>query len=227
MKIKFVVATRETEEDFWAKTATGRSLSLYRFPFLEVVLTFSNKRGLPTVYNEAIKASIDDPAILVFAHDDIYLTDFYWVDQVVNSLNHFKLAGVAGNKRRVPYQPAWAFLDEQFTWDKAENLSGLVGHGRGFPPENMSFFGPPAQAVKLLDGVMLITHSETLKSSGIRFDEMFDFHFYDLDICRQFEAKGLTMGTWPISLVHESGGAFGSESWKKALVNYRWKWSEQ
>lgn len=227
MKIKFVVATRETEEDFWAKTATGKSLSLYRFPFLEVVLSSSNKRGLPAVYNEAIESSVDNPAILIFAHDDIYLTDFYWVDQVVNSLNHFQLVGVAGNKRRVSFQPAWAFLDEQFTWDKSENLSGLVGHGRGFPPENLSFFGPPAQEVKLLDGVMLITHSETLKESCIRFDEMFDFHFYDLDICRQFEAKGLAMGTWPISLVHESGGAFGSDSWKKALVNYRLKWNEQ
>lgn len=224
MKIKFVVATRESEDRFWSQTATGRSLSLYRFPFLEVLLSASNKEGLPTIYNRAIESSLDDPAILIFAHDDIYLTDFYWVDQVVNSLNHFNLVGLAGNKRRVPKQPAWAFINEQFTWDQPENLSGLVGHGKGFPPENMSFFGPPAQPVKLLDGVMLITHSDTLKRSGIRFDERFDFHFYDMDICRSFESKGLSIGTWPISLVHESSGAFGSEGWKSALKKYLEKW---
>lgn len=224
MKIKFVVATRVSEEKFWTDTATGRSLSLYRFPFLEVVLSANNTEGLPVIYNRSIEASLHDPAILIFAHDDIYLTDFFWVDQVVNSLNHFQLVGLAGNKRRVRNQPSWAFINEQFAWDQPEYLSGLVGHGNGFPPENLSFFGPPAQQVKLLDGVMLITHSDTLKKSGIRFDERFNFHFYDMDICRSFETKGLSMGTWPISLVHESGGAFGSEDWKRSFQKYKAKW---
>jgi len=226
MKIKFVVATRVSEEKFWTDTATGRSLSLYRFPFLEVLLSANNKEGLPKIYNRSIESSIQDPAILIFAHDDIHLTDFYWVDQVVNALNHFQLVGLAGNKRRLPNQPAWAFINRQFDWDHSENLSGLVGHGKGFPPKNLSFYGPPAQPVKLLDGVMLSTHSDTLKDSSIRFDEQFDFHFYDMDFCRSFESKGLAMGTWPISLVHESGGAFGSEGWDNALQKYLAKWGD-
>lgn len=226
MKIKFVVATRETNDRFWSHSATGRSLSLYRFPFLEVVLTANNFEGLPMIYNRAIERSLDDQCILIFAHDDIYITDFFWVDQVVDSLNHFNLVGIAGNKRRVPKQPAWAFIDEKFTWDHPENLSGLVGYGKGFPPVNLSFFGPLRQPVKLLDGVILITHSNTLKRSGIRFDERFDFHFYDMDICRSFESKGLTMGTWSISLVHESGGGFGSDCWKTAFQKYLEKWGE-
>lgn len=224
MKIKFVVATRVSEEKFWTETATGRSLSLYCFPFLEVVLTANNKLGLPTIYNRSIEASIQDPAILIFAHDDIHLTDFFWVDQVVNSLNHFQLVGLAGNKRRVPNQPAWPFINHELIWDAPENLSGIVGHGKGFPPEHLSFYGPPLQRVKLLDGVMLITDSNTLKESAIRFDERFDFHFYDMDFCRSFEIQGLSMGTWPISIVHESIGSFGSESWNMGYTKYLDKW---
>jgi hypothetical protein len=32
------------------------------------------------------------------------------------------------------------------------------------------------------------------------------------------------MGTWPISVVHESGGSFGSPGWKAAYLKYLDKW---
>jgi len=44
---------------------------------------------------------------------------------------------------------------------------------------------------------------------NLGFDERFGFHFYDLDLCRQAEQRGIRTGTWPISVVHESGGNFG------------------
>ena len=53
---------------------------------------------------------------------------------------------------------------------------------------------------------------------------VFDFHFYDLDICRQFESKQLKMGTWPISVIHESGGAFGTPAWQDSYKKYLEKW---
>jgi hypothetical protein len=78
--------------------------------------------------------------------------------------------------------------------------------------------------VKLLDGVLLAAHSETLISKNLRFDERFDFHFYDLDFCRQAEAKHLRLGTWPLSLIHESAGQFGSPAWREAYAKYLDKW---
>lgn len=224
LKIRFVVGTRQTRETFFTQTATGKSLSLYQFPFIELDLYDSNAEGLPAIYNRSIENSKNNPAILVFAHDDIHLTDFFWVDQLVNSLGHFDIIGVAGNKRRVPNQPSWAFIDNNLTWDKPENLSGLVGHGTGFPPKNLSVFGPPCQEVKLLDGVLLACHSDLLNSKNLRFDEQFDFHFYDLDFCREAERIGVRMGTWCISLVHESGGNFNSPDWNAAKGKYFAKW---
>jgi hypothetical protein len=223
-RFRFVCATRETREQFATKTALGRSLSLCKYSHMEVRLFPVNSVGLPTLYNVALSEAATDPAILIFAHDDIYLCDFFWPNTFLAGLAKFDILGLAGNKRRVPNQPAWAFLDTNLSWDAAENLSGIVGHGEGFPPSKVSVYGPPCQEVKLLDGLMLIVRSETLLSSGIRFDERFAFHFYDMDFCRQAELQKLRMGTWPITAVHKSLGVFGTPPWRAAYKQYLEKW---
>ena len=225
-KIRFVIGTRKSKNDFFLKTATGKSISLYPLPHVELRLFSNNDDGLSTIYNIAIEESRNDPAILIFMHDDIHLLDYFWADRIVDSLNKFDVVGLAGNKKRISKQPSWAFIDEKFTCDNRENLSGVVGHGTSFPPSNVSVFGPCYQEVKLLDGLMVAVYSETLIKNEIRFDEIFDFHFYDLDFCRQVEQKNLRMGTWPLSVIHESGGNFGSEDWKLGYQKYLKKWKD-
>jgi GT2 family glycosyltransferase len=225
--IRVVCATRVTQAEFPRTTALGRSLSLLRATGkYQLQLYPSNSAGLPTVYNDAIRTALDNPAILVFAHDDVHLCDFFWIERIRAALERFDVVGVAGNRRRVPKQPAWAFVDEKFTWDSRENLSGSVGHGRGFPCASLSVFGASGQECKLLDGVVLIADSGTLKARELRFDPAFAFHFYDMDFCRQAELKGLRMGTWPLSIVHESGGAFGTPVWIEAYRKYLAKYGD-
>ncbi len=220
-KIRLVCATRTTREEF-AQTALGRSLAVCPYPFVELRLFPANTQGLPVLYNTAIQEAAVDPAILAFAHDDIYLCDLFWPGRVLEGLNTFDVLGIAGNRRRIPGQPAW-HSDAQGTWDK-EHLSGAVGHGNGFPCGNFSYYGPPHREVKLLDGVLLVARSSTLLSKGIRFDHRFDFHFYDMDFCRQAELQSLRMGTWSISVIHESPGAFGTPVWQAAYEKYLEKW---
>ena len=224
--IKFVVATRQSIENFWTNSATGRSLSLFLGPSLEVCVYPENTKGLSEIYNLEINNSKKQSCILIFAHDDLSILDFFWMQQIFNGLSHFGIVGVAGNRRRLPFQPSWAFTDTLLTWDDSRNLSGIVGHGTSFPPSNISNFGPPFQEVKLLDGLLLAAFSETLIKNHIRFDEKFKFHFYDLDLCRQAEIRGVTMGTIPLSLIHQSGGNFGSEDWQASYKEYLNKWSE-
>lgn len=226
MKIKLVVATRESESNFFSRTATGRSLALNKPSNLELRLFANNSQGLPLVYNRVIKECKLDPATIVFAHDDLHILDYFWCSRLKQGLTKFDVIGLAGNKRRVPKQPSWAFVDTKFTWDTHENLSGVVGHGKSFPPSNLSIFGPPRQQVKLLDGLLLATESETLLRNDLFFDEIYDFHFYDLDFCRQVEEKGLSCGTWDLSLIHESGGSFGSQGWRSAYDRYLEKWKD-
>jgi GT2 family glycosyltransferase len=182
----------------------------------------SNTRGLPAIYNIAIEDAKRAPAILVFIHDDVELSDYFWSDNIRAGLLEFDLIGVEGNRRRVPNQMAWAFHDESMVRD-AEYLSGSIGKSDHYG-RFINYYGPSFQAVKLLDGVLLAARSELFHTFDTRFDEQFDFHFYDLDLCRQAELKGLDMGTWGISIVHESRGAFLSAEWKSAYEKYITKW---
>lgn len=225
--VRIVCATRRTREAFFEQTLLGRSLGLLRgMGRIELSLAAENTLGLPTLYNRAIDLAATRPALLVFVHDDVMLCDFHWVRRLREGLGRFDLIGLAGNRRRVPRQPAWAFVDTRLTWDAREHLSGVVGHGDRFPPSNLSVFGPTGVPVKLLDGLLLAAHSTTLQRSGLRFDERFAFHFYDLDFCRSAEQLGLTMGTWPVSVVHASGGNFRSAAWQDGYARYLEKWGE-
>lgn len=96
-----------------------------------------------------------------------------------------------------------------------------AGSGAG----KLDSFGPSPSAVKLLDGVFIAARADKLLSSTVRFDPRFKYHFYDLDFCRQCEAAGLTMGTWPISLTHGSYGSWG-DGWRKAKNLYLDKWRD-
>jgi GT2 family glycosyltransferase len=222
-KIRVVVATRESGDNFFTNTATGKSLALYQFPFLELRLFEKNVLGLSTVYNMAIEESKADPAILVFVHDDVLICDYYWVQQVVTSIQHFHIVGLAGNRNCYPRQASWATKDENHTYDP-ENLSGIVGHGPSFPPSQLHIYGEPGQEVQVLDGLMLIVTSEILIEKNIRFDERFKFNFYDMDFCRQARSSGLRLGTWPLSVVHQSLGDFKSKDYEDTFKVYLSKW---
>ena len=227
VKVRLVCATRHNERDFFQRSALGRSLktSCNGGPWLDLALSPENKKGLPAIYNSAIRESETRPAILVFLHDDIFLIDFFWADKIVLALNQFGIVGLAGNRRRVPKQPSWAFVDDKFTWDAVENLSGTVGHGSQFPCF-IDRYGPAPSECKLLDGLFLAASSETLLANDLYFDERYDFHFYDLDFCREADRKGVKMGTFPISVIHESVGSLGGESWRSGYGRYLEKWGE-
>ncbi len=230
-KIRFVCATRETHAHFSTQTMLGRTLQVFeRLPMLELQLFAENSRGLAAVYNEAIEQSKDRPAILVFVHDDVHLTDFYMAGQLDLALRHFDVAGVAGNVRRVPRQPSWYFSSREpgrkGVRDEAQYLSGAVGGGSNFPDCHLNLYGPTARPCKLLDGLLLAVRSETLHRTGLRFDPRFEFHFYDLDFCRQAELLGLRMGTWPLSVIHASAGNFNSPAWADGYRHYLEKYGE-
>jgi tetratricopeptide (TPR) repeat protein len=229
--IRFVCATRASRQEFFSSAALGQSLPLYQtFPrhqAIELRLFADNTEGLPTLYNTAIEEARSSPATLVFIHDDVYLSDYYWADRLHQALRSFDIVGLVGNRRRVPYQASWMYLDEQFTCDNYDNFSGVLGHGAPFPNlKQLSVYGEPGQEVKLLDGVLMAVRSEALQRSALRFDPQFRFHFYDMDFCRQAELRQLRMGTCAISLVHASAGRLGSDDWRRAYHEYLAKYGE-
>lgn len=229
VSITIVAATRLNKDSFYAQSALGRTLAqTYPNYPIKSKIYFNNARPLPICYNDAISGTADPEEVLVFVHDDVFIVDFFWTDKILTGFQTFDILGLAGNKRRMARQPGWAFIGERdgkFAWDEASNLSGVIGHGSQFPCQ-LLIYGLLGQQCKLLDGVLLATKKSTLEHNAIRFDERFDFHFYDLDLCRQAEERNVSMGTIPLGVIHQSSGAFGSTSWKKNYEKYLMKWKE-
>lgn len=223
--LDIICATRLTAQEFWSRSALGLSLRrlLYESRLVPRIY-FENSRGLPELYNERIDAADASP-LLVFIHDDVWLDDFFFVEHVGAALTGFDLIGVAGNRRRAPGQPSWAFASTNFQWDDRANLSGAVAHGPS-PFGQISVFGPTPQPCELLDGVMLATRRDLLRERRVRFDERFSFHFYDMDFCRAARQGGLRLGTWPIAVTHQSEGGFGSNGWLESYKLYLDKWGD-
>jgi GT2 family glycosyltransferase len=223
--IEIVSATRLSASEFATKSALGQSLQRLGFDDrLSLSIACANRSGLPDIFNARIAAA-DSRDVLVFMHDDVWIDDHFLVDRLLEGLQRFDVLGVAGNRRRVPNQPGWAFVDRQFTWDSREYLSGAIAHGPG-PLGAVSFFGPSALSCELLDGVFLAARKSALLARDVRFGPQFDFHFYDMDFCRSARQRGLRLGTWPICLTHQSAGAFGGERWQTLYLRYLEKWGE-
>ena len=225
LPVRVVCATRLQRDEFLHRTATGKSLASCQLVSpVEIQLFPENRRGLSEVYNEAIeKVQSLGPAILVFVHDDVLFTDFFWCAHLIDGLRNFDIVGLAGTTRRFDYQESWAFADMNGSLDSEKNLSGSVGFAKNQFPVAVKPYGPVGRKCKLLDGLFLAARSDTLIRSGLRFDPEFKFHFYDMDFCRSAETLGLTMGTVGISVVHESGGGYGPE-WRDVYAKYIDKW---
>lgn len=186
----------------------------------------SNSVSLSAIYNQFIIDTIKD-CFIVFIHDDIWIEDMFFVDNISRALEQFDIVGIAGNRRIPPRGPTWFCLEDE-TQDQDNLSGGIFQHdpmlGSVIEPNNFCYFGPCPADVQLLDGAMIAARGSTLIESGVRFDEQFDFHFYDLDFSRTANQAGLRVGTWPIPLIHLSKGNFRSESWKKNMLLYRKKW---
>src|SRR5687767_1760311 len=127
--IEIISATRLGEGEFWDRAALGISLRrLAHDTRLVARVAFSNQRGLPDIFNARISA-LDGFDLLVFMHDDVWIEDHFFADRIVEGLRTYDVIGVAGNRRRVRYQPAWCVSDTKFTWDDKANLSGSIAHG--------------------------------------------------------------------------------------------------
>jgi hypothetical protein len=227
LPIRLVCATRLPPQQFFTHSLTGITVNAFRsVSKVEIMLFAENTIGLSELYNRAIDGARNNPAILVFMHDDITICDYHWEKRIRDGLNsQFDIVGLAGNKRRIKNQVGWRTIDMRGTLDADENLSGVVGCGSNFPPQSLCVFGPTGAECKLLDGLFLSADSRTLWESGLRFDPLFKFHFYDLDFCRSAEQLNLKMGTIPLSVVHASEGDM-SDSWRSAYADYIAKWKE-
>lgn len=185
--------------------------------------------GLSEIFNKALDEA-DPETNLVFLHDDIYLNDWFFAQRVLDALQQFDVVGIVGSVNPDLSQPSWGLrfdgnLDAT-GWQPGLQRSGAINHFDYASPK-ISLYGPTPLACKLLDGAFIAVKTSAVKHQGVRFDPQFRFHCYDIDFCRSAAEKGLRIGTWPISVTHDSGGSYGTEAFKEAARAYLSKWSSR
>ena len=200
--------TAKSKEEF---KALPLGISLPRFNFDEHFIVYNNTKGISTCYNAIINAAIEkDITYLVFAHDDIYLSDTFTFDKLHTCFNEHDadVVGVAGSKqfnlqRGLKYgRAAWHTGSERSMWSGAVYHPVKETKGQWY----CTNFGPSPAKVICLDGLFLAVKVESLKKSSVKFDERFDFDFYDLDFCISCHKAGLAVYTMPIAIFHNSHG---------------------
>ncbi len=224
MVVQLVSATRLEEAAFWRDTLLGRSLRQPQHRQLVARIRFSNHQPLAVAYN-AVISTAPVGAVLVFCHDDVDLGPEPLDPQLEAALARFDLVGIAGNQRHQRGQVSWWLDPRSGGWDHPF-LSGALRHGTP-DRHHLDVYGPAPMPVQLLDGVFLAAQADTLQRSGVRFDPRFAFHHYDLDLCRSAAQAGLSLGTWPLPLIHASGGMASGAAWDRSQQDYPHKWKER
>ncbi|MCX5948208.1 MAG: tetratricopeptide repeat protein [Cyanobacteria bacterium] len=184
-------------------------------------LSYANRCALAHTYNRGLEQAADED-LVVFCHDDVWLSEQPLVLPLTVALELFDLVGVAGDRRRLHGQQAWWLNADGSGWDHPQ-LVGALRHGRPEAAQLQTYCPSPAPAA-LLDGVLLAGRAGVLRRAGLSFDPDLPFHLYDLDFCRSAEQAGLRLGVWPLDLIHASGGETFTPNWKACLVLYRRKW---
>lgn len=230
--VTIVTGTLVDEDTFDWATFLGRSLS--RFPDdirPSTRVTWENggddALGLPEIYNSAI-GELDGDSIVAFVHDDVYLHDWFLEARLREAVDRYDVVGLAGSVNPDLSEPSWGLkFDADLLpdgWQDDIERSGSVNHFDYGAPRP-SWYGHSPKACELIDGLFMAARVDTLRNAGVRFDPQFRFHLYDLDFCRAARAAGLSVGTWPISVTHDSGGGFKSEAFRTAARTYLAKWN--
>lgn len=203
MTFTFVVATSKQKG---TRLPIHEFLDKVKFPdwtWVDTEIIYENKRGLSECYNEAINKHLDSD-YCCFVHDDWTCNDFEFFKKVQES--KFDLIGTVGG---LQYCVPSDWQTRPFLWTEAcqGKASGFVLHKHPiqeglFLP---SSFGIAPLPCVWLDGQMLILSKKAV-NSGLRYDEDFQFDFYDGSLCFRALDLGLSVGTAPILATHESCG---------------------
>lgn len=226
-KILFVQATPKSQEDC-GDLSCDIEWKIHK-PMnyeIDLLICSENNNGLPSVYNEVLEKNAGLYDIIVFAHDDISLTDSNIYEKLVQAKNKgLDLFGVAGGKGWIPPKDP----ERHWGWNLASRDCGLAGfiiHKDVSPDgETHTFatsFGPAPARVLTIDGCFMAFANNGLK---LRFDEQFDWDFYDIDICFQAYKKGMKVGVEPIVVTHGSiGKGLLKQEFLEAQKKFVGKW---
>ncbi len=194
------------------------------------LIHYNNTNGLSKQYNKSIEYGLNNNYdSLILIHDDVYLLDAFYKEKIEECYSNFDILGVAGstsfNIDTNPQSIAWhTSANSRNDWrggcfhpkkDKEQSLGEVF-----FTP-----FGDFNCQCITIDGLFIAINLN--KIGNLRFDEDFNFHFYDLTFSINAYKKGLKTGICPIAIQHMSHGkGLLSEEYKKIQEKFYKKYKK-
>jgi GT2 family glycosyltransferase len=209
-----------------AKEATDLFASLGSLPpLLDVRFIENNRTGLAARYNAALDEFRDADRIIAFVHDDVAIDDPLIDAKLNTGLGRgYVISGLAGQSA---FSINHRHAVSQWLQPVPDAQSGRVRHRHPDGSCHVAEYGPIPKRCVVLDGLFLAVHPPSLR--GVRFDERFAFHFYDIDFCLTAAKAGLVMGTTDVAVTHREkpgGGGFDTLPFREAQAVFRAKWGE-
>ena len=155
-------------------------------------------------------------------HDDVEVHDAFFADKLVKAHEQYDVVGLAGTRTMNLQSPAlWHHMSKDIKSDGC----GFVSHY--FPDKglNSAFFGYSPSKALLIDGLFISVDMKKIRDTKCKFDEEFDFHFYDLAFSLQCYLHDVSVGVWPIFVVHYGLGE-PDKNWKELETKFLSKYTD-
>lgn len=237
--IKIIIPTKQSKEEF-AQSQCYQCLEslLVNSAYIQkndLNIVFrpytSNSTGLSDLYQDELNK--EDCDYCVFMHDDLEIHDHFFFKKLLKAHESYDVVGLAGattQNYNTNNPMVWHLCRE-----KPEHSRGIVNHfiPKGFNGVqqthiNSAYFGPTPDRVVVIDGLFMSFKMSSLKNKGEVFDRQFTFHHYDLGMCCNAYDKGLSLGVWPIFVIHHGLGEFAHDkTWQKHAVEFKQKYGNK
>jgi hypothetical protein len=223
-RVYLVTATKAKTEEEFQKRPIHRSLKkLYdmydRWEF-EFDVVKDNKEGLTTVYNRYLTEDHKNDIVL-FVHDDVIINELFLVEHLRKS--PYAVTGLAGAS-------VVSLKEEKCAWHLMAKREAYKGEVKHIKDGNIwtTVFGPTAGAVTVIDGLFIAIDVEQVLQRGIKFNEAFTFHHYDISFCLDCVNNSLSVGVMPVNVIHYGlGDSMLTSEWEESNKRFKGAYCNQ
>ncbi len=216
-KVLFIVPTQKQEKDGHLPVEDDLTEIVPPLDWeVDLHVEYDNSAGLGQLYNKELDTHRNYDWI-IFAHDDIRILSYDIYHRLLDAERRgYDVVGVAGAKGYEIPNPTvptgwWSPPNRAF------GLAGFVSHNID-GKSHMTVYGPAPQRVLVIDGLFIAISRHALEK-GLRFDEDFDFHGYDISLCLRAWQLGIKCGVEPIYVEHASPGTgFNSDAYLRSQM---------
>jgi len=214
--IKFVVATKETKKSFLEKKPFGLFLEKTNLLNSTYVIE-NNTEPLTKVYNKFLTEEFKSNCV-IFIHDDVLIDDLFALEKIQLAFEKYDIIGLAGTK-------SCNINSEMCAWHLMSESSNYVGEVAHYAKDRKvwtTVFGPSDSRALLLDGLFIGVNVEKAIETGLKWDENFSFHHYDISFCLRANNLKIKAGVFPLRAVHYGlGDSMLTEEWEKSNEKFK------